>query len=89
MTDTHVEPTGVTRAVARFPEAAARLRRLAMADADFRELCEEYGLAQQSLAGYEARPDAAERTEIAEYRILIAELEDEISRLLTEAGQKT
>ena len=64
--------TGLAQAVARFPEAAAALHRLALTDPVFREICEEYALAQQSLAGFEARLDAAERPEIAEYRTVIA-----------------
>ena len=52
----------------------------------FREICEEYALAQQSLAGFEARLDAAERPEIADYRTVIVELENEIYRFLREAG---
>ena len=51
----------------------------------FREICEEYALAQESLARFEARPDAAERPEIGDYRTVIAELESEIDRFLREA----
>jgi hypothetical protein len=75
--------TGLARAVARFPGAAATLHRLALTDPEFRDICEEYALAQQSLAGFEARPDASERPEIGDYRTVIAELENEIARLLT------
>jgi hypothetical protein len=82
------EIAGLARAVARFPEAAAALRRLALTDPEFREICEEYALAEQSLAAFEARPDAAERPEIGEYRTVIAELENEIDRFLKEAGLK-
>jgi len=81
-----IAEAGLARAVERFPEAAATLQRLALADPEFRELCEEYALAQQSLAGFEARPDAAERPEISDYRTVIAELEGEIGRILEEAG---
>ena len=78
--------TGLAQAVARFPEAAAVLRGLALTDPGFREIREEYALAQQSLAGFEARLDAAERPEIADYRTVIVELENEIYRFLREAG---
>jgi hypothetical protein len=80
---------GLARAVARFPEAAATLRRLALTDPAFREICEEYALAERSLAGFEARLDAAERPEIGEYRTVIAELETEIGRVLKEAGPRS
>lgn len=87
MADTDFAQTGLTQAVERFPAAAATLHRLAMADPRFREICEEYGLAQHSLATFEARPDAARRPEIADYRVVIAELEGEIDRFLKESGQ--
>ena len=74
--------------MARFPESAEVAHRLALTHPVFRELCEEYALAQGSLAGFEARPDAAERLEIGDYRRVIAELESEIARLLKEAGPK-
>ena len=85
MAKADIAQTGLAHAAARFPEAAARLRRLALADPGFRDLCEDYGLAKESLARFEARPDAAERPEITEYRSLIAELECEIDRFLREA----
>jgi hypothetical protein len=50
----------------------------------FAKLCEEYALALESLARFEARPDAAERAEVGEYRTVIAELEHEIARFLKE-----
>jgi hypothetical protein len=83
-----IAEAGLARAMERFPEAAATLKRLALADPEFRGICEEYALAQQSLAGFEARPDAAERPEISDYRTVIAELETEIDRFLKEAGPK-
>ena len=86
MAEDDIAQTGLDRAVARFPEAVAALRRLALTDPRFRELCEGYALAQQSLAGFEARSDAAERPEIGDYRTVIAELEGEIARFLRESG---
>lgn len=73
---------GVELVAARFPEEVGRLQRLVVTDPTFRELCEEYGLAQESLAAFEAMPDAAERAEVPDYRSVIAELETEISRYL-------
>jgi hypothetical protein len=69
-------------AIERFPDKAPALRRLALRDQTFRSLCEDYGLAHASLAGFQARTDAADRPEIADYRALIAELETEIERSL-------
>jgi hypothetical protein len=88
MSDADIAQTGLARAVERFPEAAATLRRLAPADPELREICEEYALALQSLARFETRPDAAERPEVGDYRTVIAELEAEIDRILKEAGPK-
>lgn len=87
MAEVDIAEAGLAQAAARFPEAGARLRRLAGRDPEFREICAEYALAHRSLAGFEARPDAAERPEVADYRAVIAELEREIDRFLREAGQ--
>jgi hypothetical protein len=75
---------GIERVAARFPDDAARLKSLCIAEPSFRELCEEYGLAQASLALFEAMPDAADRPEVPDYRAVIAELETEIGRYLGE-----
>ena len=56
MAEAGVARAGLARAIARFPEAAATLRRLALISPSFREICEEYALAQQSLALFQARP---------------------------------
>ena len=86
MCDADFAKTGLAQALVRFPEAAAALQHLALTNPEFREICEGYALAQQSLAGFEARLDAAERPEIGDYRTVIAELETEIDRFLREAG---
>jgi hypothetical protein len=89
MAKTDAAEAGLGRAVERFPAAAAALRWLALTDPAFREICEEYALAQQSLESFEARPDAAERPEISDYRTVIAELEAEIGRILAAgAGER-
>ena len=88
MADADIARMGLAACMARFPGAAATQRRLAVTDPAFGEICEEYGLARQSLAGFEARLDAAERPEIGDYRAVIAELESEIDRFLREARQR-
>ncbi len=85
MATTDSVKAGLERAAARFPEEAGRLPDLAVTDSRFRELCEDYGLAHDSLATFEAMPDAAERPEVPDYRAVIAELETEIRRFLAEA----
>jgi hypothetical protein len=47
-------------------------------DTAFRDLCEDLDAAQASLARMAAVPGPVERPEVAEYRTIIAELEDEI-----------
>lgn len=86
MADAEIAQKGLGQAVERFPEAARALRRLVQTHPEFREICEEYALAQQSLSMYEASSDAVERPEIGEYRTVIAELETEIFRFLNEKG---
>lgn len=80
MRDAQIAEAGLASAVVRFPEAAAELRRLAVANPEFQEICVEYALARESLARFEARADAAERPEVTDYRTLIRELETEIDR---------
>ncbi len=75
----------IAELASRFPAEARRLSGLAVRDPRFRELCEEYGLARESLVRFEAMPDAAERPEVPDYRVAIAELESEIGRYLGEA----
>jgi hypothetical protein len=75
MAEADIAPEGLARVAERFPEAAASLRRLVATDPRFREICEEYGLARQSLAGFEARPDAAERPEIVRALVVGGNLE--------------
>jgi hypothetical protein len=76
---------GLELVVEQFPGKAALVRRLVLRDEGFRGLCEDYALAQASLAGFVARSDAADRPEIAEYHAVIAELEREIGRFVQEA----
>ena len=61
---------------------------LVLSDPPFRGICEEYALAQQSLARFEGRADAAERPEVGDYRRLIAELEAEIGGFLQAAARR-
>ena len=77
MADADIAQTGLAQAVARFPEAAATLRGMALADPAFREICEEYALAQaEPRRGSRRAPTPPERPEIGDYRTVIAELEE-------------
>ncbi|MFG1245169.1 hypothetical protein [Xanthobacter flavus] len=86
MSDTDIAKAGLVRIAAHFPGSECALHELACSDPAFLDLCVEYQLALSSLAGFTARPDAAARPEVAEYRSIIAELETEIGGWLTAAG---
>ena len=80
---------GVTAVIARFPQHWEHIRLLTGRDNDFDAVCEEYLLAKESLDFWKASrlADSAER--IAEYKLLIAELEDELGRYLrTQEGNQ-
>ncbi len=66
----------------RFPERALVIREVFLRDESFRSVCEDYALACDCLARFQALSDAQRRTEISDYRSLIAELETEIAALL-------
>ena len=77
---------GLALVLERFPEKAVVVRRLVLRDAGFRGICEDYALAREGLATFEARPDAAMRPEVADYQTVIAELEHEIAALVSGAA---
>ena len=66
----------------RFPDYAGLARRLYLRSEHFRFSCEEFAMSLESLRHFEARKDAGERPEIAEYRSLLREIEDELLALL-------
>lgn len=72
--------------LSRFPENALLIRQLVLADQAFRSICEDYGLARETLTRFEALPEAAQKSaEVADYVSVIAALEDEISADLLNA----
>lgn len=75
----------LTKIIERFPGDGVLIRRLALRDEAFRGICEEYVLACASLSWFEARSDVEERPEVADYRSVIASLEDEVSQFLQQA----
>jgi hypothetical protein len=66
--------------IERFPDQQVRILRLALCDAGFRDLCEEYDLARKSYGRLQVSPERA--AEVAEYRAVIADLEEEIRGFL-------
>jgi uncharacterized protein YdcH (DUF465 family) len=73
--------------VEQFPELRETIRRLFEEDAQFQELCADYGEARRALAHWSAPAKGASQT-TTEYRILVRELEQEILELLQERGDK-
>ena len=70
-----------TAAMLRLIDVAELIKARSLGDEVLRDLCEDYGLARMTLIRLKkARPKRA--AEIAEYTVLIAELEEEIIRHL-------
>jgi hypothetical protein len=82
MTNADSPQAALARVAARFPDSALLIRRLFLTDEVFRNVCEDYVLAQDILLRFENRPDARQRPEIADYVSVIADLESEIAALL-------
>ena len=69
MTDKDAETADLAQVVGRFPENAPLIRRLFLADASFRGVCEDYVLARDTLVRFQRLPDTQQRPEIAEYPV--------------------
>ena len=83
MTNAVAAEPGLAPVLERFPQYRGAIRATFLADESFRSICEDYALARETLARFEALPDADRRPEIPDFRALIAELEIEIARLLS------
>lgn len=69
----------IQRLVTRFPEYATEIRRAALGDHTFRDMCDDLAIALETLSRFEVHSDADTRPEIPEYKVLISELEAEIT----------
>ncbi len=78
----------LTDAMARFANVAEVIRQRSVTDEVLRDLCDDYRLARQTLTNLKKmRPKKT--AEIAEYKTLVTELEDEIiGRLLGADGRR-
>jgi hypothetical protein len=74
------------RVVERFPTCQQQIERLSREDADFREMCQDYDLAAQTLARW-SRSLPKTEARIQEYQLLLQELEAEIYEALADAKQ--
>lgn len=66
----------------RFPKHCARIKLLARANATFGDVCEDYCLAYKNLKQFEADPNDGWEVEIADFRVVVAELGAELTRLV-------
>ncbi len=78
-------PIAVDQLVRRFPDDAVVLARLFDMDDSFRNVCEDYALAEQTLARLEQFQVTTELHRIAEYRQLLSELASEIAKAIESA----
>ena len=70
----------------RFVDVAEMIKARSVADEVLKDLCEDYRLARETLTRLrKARPRRPD--EVAEYSVLVAELEDEIIRHLLGSGE--
>ncbi|WP_137126311.1 hypothetical protein [Roseomonas sp. HF4] len=65
-----------------FPEHAAFVRRLFLADRAFRSACEDYRLAREGLAAFGRLSNDTPRPEVADYQRLVRELEAEMRDMI-------
>jgi hypothetical protein len=76
----------LSAAMVRFLDVADIIKSRSATDETLRDLCEDYRLARQTLTSL--RKGKPRRTaEVAEYSVLVAELEDEIIRHLLGSGE--
>lgn len=72
----------LTKALDAFPDDAALVRRLFLADRFFRSACEDYRLAREGLDSFARMGREAPRPEVEEYRGVVLELEAEMRAML-------
>ena len=78
-------PVDMNQLLSRFSGEPALLTRLLAVDDAFRNICEDYALAEVTLARLERLQGPRELPRIAEYRQLVAELAGEIAKAIESA----
>ncbi len=78
-------PVEMHQLLRRFPDDAAVLARLLGMDDSFRNVCEDYALAENTLARLERFQGPQQLPRIAEYRQLLSELASEIAKAIESA----
>lgn len=83
MSDPEGRRLELTQVLERFPDSAALIRRLVIADEHFASICEDYGLATATLAALREPPERRQdHAKIAEYALLVTDLEREVAEAL-------
>lgn len=82
MTRLKSERPVLPRMLERFPSQVASIRQLWLRSRSFRELCEDFDLALDTLERFEREFAQGRQLEIAEYRGLVTELDAEIVAIL-------
>ena len=82
-------PIEMNQLLERFPDDAALIALLLIQSDTFRNLCEDLVLAKSVLANFDTFQRRQQAAQIAEYRQLVAELENEIAEALEHAKQPT
>jgi hypothetical protein len=78
-------PVDMDQLLSRFPGESVVLARLLAVDDGFRNVCEDYALAEMTLARLERFQGPQELPRIAEYRQLVRELAGEIAKAIESA----
>ena len=80
-------PIDVSQLLERFHDDAALVAELLAANDDFRSACEDLALAKATLAELESIQLGREPKKIAEYRMIVTDLESEIAEAVRHARQ--
>lgn len=78
--------SGLQAAARRFPKRGSQIEALFERDENFRGLCDDLAAAEQALWATEHLPENNRMTRRLEYEELVAELADEINRVLDRAN---
>ncbi|KOF20224.1 hypothetical protein AC244_10175 [Ensifer adhaerens] len=78
--------SGLQAATRRFPKRGSQIEALFERDENFRGLCDDLAAAEQALWATEHLPENNRMTRRLEYEELVAELADEINRVLDRAN---
>ncbi len=70
----------------RFPDKAGTIRRFASVNEEFCEICEHYAMARSALKRFLRGPSGDRQPEVADYKVIVADLEQEILDFIASAS---